>query len=82
MSKFGNACMRGVDHVTGSIEKSIDTDAARLTLENTVDRTSMVINISPSFFFTDRGSVLSLSEVYTNCGAIGMDYGFNKFTLG
>ena len=81
MSTFGKACMRGVDHVTGMIEKSIDIDAARLSLENTVDNTKMVINLSPSFFKSDRGSMLSFSALHSNCVALGQDYGFNKFTL-
>ena len=81
MSKFGKACMRGVDHVTGTIAPNVDMSAAKLRLENSVDNTAMSINVTPAFFFSEKGSRLSFSDLQRNCVAIGHDYGFNKFAL-
>ena len=78
MSKNGT---REITHVTGSIEKNIDVDHARLSFENRGEKATMVVNLSKSFFFNEKGAVLSYSAIHSNCAAMGADYGFDKFTL-
>jgi hypothetical protein len=88
MSKFEKASMYGVEHVVGSIEKTIDPIAAQLSLENTVGKednnyqeAKRTINLSPLFFTDERGEKISYTEVRKKCISIALDLGYNKFTL-
>jgi len=80
MANFNNVMVdRG--NITGTIERSVDMEAAALTLTNRDEEGAMKVNLSHAFFLTDRGDVQSHSTIKNNCIAMASDYGFNQYVL-